>query len=199
MKEHNVNNLDNFIGGWYSDDTKLCDEIIEYMKNSPNTFDGKIGGFPNNRGLILDPFQKISKELLLNENPDMLFKYQEQLRLVVNEYIEKYPFCNMYNAFTDREETKIQYYPPYGGFFSWHTERGTDEKPICTRHLVFMTYLNDVIEAGETEFYHQQIKVKPEKGLTLIWPADWTFTHRGIPSPHEKYIVTGWLNFDSQL
>ena len=45
----------------------------------------------------------------------------------------------------------------------------------------------------------KKIKVKPEKGLTLIWPADWTFTHRGIPSPQEQYIVTGWLSFDSKI
>jgi len=32
--------------------------------------------------------------------------------------------------------------------------------------------------------------------LTLIWPTDWTFTHRGVPSlTEEKYIVTGWFNF----
>ena len=59
-----------------------------------------------------------------------------------------------------------------------------------------MTYLNDVNDAGETEFLHQNIKIKPEKGLTIIWGADWTFTHRGIPSPtEEKTIVTGWLSF----
>jgi hypothetical protein len=35
--------------------------------------------------------------------------------------------------------------------------------------------------------------VSPKKGLTLIWPADWTFTHRGVPSPtQEKIITTGW-------
>ena len=29
--------------------------------------------------------------------------------------------------------------------------------------------------------------------MTLIWPADWTFTHRGVPSPtQEKIITTGW-------
>jgi hypothetical protein len=59
-----------------------------------------------------------------------------------------------------------------------------------------MTYLNDVTDAGETEFFYQKIKMKPEKGLTLIWPADWTFTHRGIASPtQEKTIITGWFNF----
>ena len=61
-----------------------------------------------------------------------------------------------------------------------------------------MTYLNDVTHKGETEFFHQKIKIKPEKGLTLIWPTDWTFTHRGIPSPtEEKYIVTGWFEYSN--
>jgi tryptophan synthase alpha subunit len=68
--------------------------------------------------------------------------------------------------------------------------------PACDRHLVFMTYLNDITDQGETEFYYQQLKVKPEKGLTLMWGVDWTFTHRGIVSPtQEKYITTGWLSF----
>jgi len=29
----------------------------------------------------------------------------------------------------------------------------------------------------------------------LIWPADWTHTHRGIVAPNEeKIIATGWLH-----
>ena len=36
----------------------------------------------------------------------------------------------------------------------------------------------------------------PRKGLTLIWPADWTHLHRGVVSPsEEKYIITGWFDF----
>ena len=59
-----------------------------------------------------------------------------------------------------------------------------------------MTYLNDVIDGGETEWYYQNIKIKPERGLTVIWPSDWTFTHRGNTSPTQtKYIATGWFNF----
>jgi hypothetical protein len=59
-----------------------------------------------------------------------------------------------------------------------------------------MTYLNDVTDGGETEFFYQKLKIKPEKGLTLIWPSDWPWTHRGIPSHTEdKYITTGWVHF----
>ena len=59
-----------------------------------------------------------------------------------------------------------------------------------------MTYLNDVTDGGETEFYHQQLKIKAERGKTLIWPVDWTYTHRGVVSnTQEKYIITGWYDF----
>ena len=59
-----------------------------------------------------------------------------------------------------------------------------------------MTYLNDVTDKGETEFKHYNHKVKPKAGLTLIWPVDWTHTHKGnICLNEEKMIITGWFNF----
>ncbi len=63
-----------------------------------------------------------------------------------------------------------------------------------------MTYLNDVEDGGGTEFYHQNLIVKPRKGKTLIWPADWTHTHRGVTSPtQEKYVITGWFNYQTDV
>ena len=62
--------------------------------------------------------------------------------------------------------------------------------------MAFMTYLNTVNKDGETEWFHQKIKIKPEKGLTLIWPSDWTHVHRGIVAKEEtKYIATGWFSY----
>ena len=63
------------------------------------------------------------------------------------------------------------------------------------RVLAFMTYLNTVEEAG-TEFKFQNFKATAKKGKTLIWPTDFTHTHRGVISlSKEKYIITGWLSF----
>lgn len=56
-----------------------------------------------------------------------------------------------------------------------------------------MTYLNDIEEGGETEFYWQNIKMKPKKGLTVLWPSDFTHRHRGLPCDVEKWITTGWF------
>ena len=59
-----------------------------------------------------------------------------------------------------------------------------------------MMYLNDIDDEGGTEFFYQKRKVKPKKGRIVIWPADWTHTHRGVTSmTQEKYIVTGWYSF----
>mgnify|MGYP001263064284 FL=1 len=60
-----------------------------------------------------------------------------------------------------------------------------------------MTYLNSITEkGGETEFMYQNVKIKPEKGLTLIWPASWQHTHRGNRcQKQEKYIITGWYSY----
>ena len=66
------------------------------------------------------------------------------------------------------------------------------------RLFAWMTYLNDVNEedGGTTDFDYYKIKVKPEKGKTLIWPAEWTHAHYGsILKSGEKFIITGWIDF----
>jgi hypothetical protein len=90
----------------------------------------------------------------------------------------------------------LQYYEPNQGFKEWHYEN-TGSLNSFHRHLVFMTYLNDV-ENGGTEFQdYPNIQDHAEQGLTLIWPAGWTHTHRGIISnKSEKYILTGWYSFE---
>ena len=72
--------------------------------------------------------------------------------------------------------------------------RSADAEMNWRRSLVFMTYLNDV-EDGGTEFLYQNLTIPAKKGLTLIWPAFFTHTHKGqISKTKEKYIVTGWFN-----
>lgn len=87
----------------------------------------------------------------------------------------------------------MQRYNPKEGFFKYHCERASFG--YLDRVLVWMVYLNDVADGGETEFYFQHHFETPEQGKLLIWPADWTHTHRGMTSFSEtKYILTGWFN-----
>jgi prolyl 4-hydroxylase len=192
MIEHKINKLNNFIMGWYPNDVSICDELIDFHK----TYDNKVYGTIGNG--LLDKTIKDSIDVpLLIETP-MWTKYLVHfLQPMTDLYIKKYPECNIHGSWTCKEQINIQHYKPNGGFFHWHCERGAGTFPIVSRHLVFMTYLNDVTDGGETEFYYQKIKIKPQKGLTLLWGSDWTFLHRGIPSPsQEKLIATGWYSYN---
>ena len=57
-----------------------------------------------------------------------------------------------------------------------------------------MTFLTDNPDGG-TEFIYQDKYIPAEKGKTLIWPSDWTHTHRGkVDTTKEKMIITGWID-----
>ena len=89
----------------------------------------------------------------------------------------------------------MQHYEKGGGFKKWHTERINSLPGSVYRHLVFMTYLNDVPDGG-TEWYHQDLYIPAKKGYTVVWPADWTHFHRGrVSETSEKKIITGWLSY----
>ena len=180
-----------FVRGQYID-INLCDKIIKFFeKHSDLHLPGASGGGVNEE-------VKKSSDIDISQTP-YANEYFYELQNVLEMYMEEYPWANKLSPFTILEGTNIQRYLPGEGFYNWHCEREGVVPLIQDRHLVFMTYLNDVEDAGETEFFHQQFKVKPSKGLTIIWPADWTFIHRGITSPTEtKYIVTGWFNFTTK-
>jgi hypothetical protein len=184
---------DNFILEKYIADLDLCDKIIDTFNASPYKEIGQTGRGVNPKVKDSTDVSILPHEIA--EYPSIQM-YIDQLQTVCEAYIKKYPMSNEQDPWTLIEPLNIQYYKPAQGYHAWHTERTTYKEPENCRHLVFMTYLNDVNDQGETEFYHQKIKVKPRKGLTLIWPADWTHTHRGIASPTEdKYIITGWFSF----
>ena len=66
----------------------------------------------------------------------------------------------------------------------------------ANRFLVFLWYLNDVTEGGETEFLNLGIKVAPRTGRLLMFPPYWMFQHAGLPPlSNDKYIVSTYLLF----
>jgi prolyl 4-hydroxylase len=181
MREHPINQQNNFIMGWYADDLSFVDELINFHNNSDDKTNGT---FPSHVKESTD-----STIFLHNETT-----YWKHLNQCWVEYSKKYPGAFHNCGLKMLQGALIQHYPIGGGFKAWHAERGEDTQPNVSRHLVFMTYLNDVPDGG-TEFMYQDLKVTAEKGLTIIWPADWTFTHRGeVSHTMEKWIITGWVN-----
>ena len=189
MKPHPVNKKPYFICGWYIA-KKVCSNLIEYFENSPNKRPGIVIEGVNKK-------QKLSTDVSIypaNHDKEILSYYKE-LGKVLKEYKKKYKYCDTYQKKWGIIECwNLQKYKPEEGYFKRHFER-TGGLTV-DRHLTFMTYLNDIKDGGETEFYYQKLKIKPETGLTLIWGTDWTTTHRGITSKTEtKYIATGWYSY----
>ena len=64
------------------------------------------------------------------------------------------------------------------------------------RYMVFLWYLNDVAEGGETEFPDLGIKIQARTGRLLMFPPYWMFQHAGLPPrSNDKYIVSTYLMF----
>lgn len=187
---------DGFIGAWHLDNVAVCDDLVGLYLASPHKI---TGAFVDRAGRnVVETEKKDSTEVALQPNAaePALRTYLVELQRVVEKYIAAYPYCNSFAPWTIVERINIQHYRPGGGYKVFHTERISATPPSANRHLVFMTYLNDVHDGGGTEFFHQKQIVAARKGLTLIWPADWTHTHCGIVSPtEEKYVITGWFSY----
>ena len=77
-----------------------------------------------------------------------------------------------------------------GEYFHWHS----DELIMGTwyRGISYIIYLNDIHHDGYTEFYDGTI-IQPKQGHVMMFPATWTYVHRGVPPVDEtKYICVGW-------
>lgn len=86
-----------------------------------------------------------------------------------------------------------RYLPETGDGFQLHFD---SINAVAQRYLVFLWYLNDVAEGGETEFPDLQVKVRPRAGRLLMFPPYWMFQHAGLPPRSgEKYILSTYLLF----
>ena len=184
---------ESFIGGWYMPE-KLCDDIVDYFHTHGHKVQmGKVTSYGKHE---IVPDCKESNELKI-EIPDNTFPFRDYklcLQEVMNYYQKKYKELAEYETIELVDSYQIQYYKPGQGFKLWHCERAC--KRFQYRVLVFMTYLNDVDDGG-TDFKYQNLTSPAKKGLTLIWPSDFTHTHKGqISHTKEKYIVTGWVGFN---
>lgn len=191
--------FNNFVGVFenaYSDE--YCDRIVTYYNNMT------AAGFGEDR-------MKQDSALNIKKDDVAVFANGERQIMEVpllgftKEFNEKfwaefYPaYAQKYAILTEYDNHsvysyKIQKTSIGGGYHIWHSEDSA--RSVCGRVLVWMLYLNDVDEGGETEFLYYPMRVKAKKGRLIIWPAGFTHTHRGNPPiSNEKYVVTGWVEF----
>ena len=131
---------------------------------------------------------------LYNMSPSMNGNPAQHLNEVLFDCLEEYTkvFGHLKTVPFYSLTQKVQKTPAGGGYHVWHDENSGLNH--CARCLVWMFYLNDDYEGGETEFLYYKRRVQPERGKLLIWPAGMTHAHRGgLVLEGTKYVVTGWF------
>ena len=195
MKEHEFP-YESFIGGWYIPET-ICNNMVDYFnekKRNNVTSPGEVT-YSGNIGVVKEIIESEDLEIHPNNGETPFKEYRDYLQKSLNKYVQKYTMLNKVSHFNLNVGYNIQYYKKGGGYKDYHCERG-GYKSTIKRIVVFMTYLNDVDDGG-TEFYYQKIISPAKKGLTVLFPSDWTHTHRSqVSHTKEKYIATGWFDFD---
>jgi len=184
----------NFIGSWEMEAT-ICDQIINYYdKHKEKSKQGISGSgiinleVKDRKDISISP-----RELNLPGN-EIFNKYFATLFEFYKDYNDQWPFLASMVKKIEIGSFNIGKYIAGQHFQKVHTERSSLGN--LHRLFAFMTYLNDVKDGGSTYFTHYDLDIKPVKGLTLIWPAEWTHAHKGnIINSGSKYIITGWLCF----
>ena len=172
---------------------ELCKEIIDRFEKGGC---GSQGVFAD--GTVNEDIKKTFDLNIshLDEWKDLDKKLYEILSVELDEYMKSTMVADMVYFPVDIADSgyQIQKYNQMSGFYNWHV----DDTPLQKRYIVYMWYLNDVEEGGETEF--RDFKIKPERGKLVMFPATWEWPHRAnAPITSAKYICTGWIVKNSEI
>ena len=184
----------NFIGCWQIEKSLICEDMINFFEDNQKL------QAPGATGSGVVPSQKKTTDIVIKPNDlsdpkyELFKEYFTLLQEFFLDYKEQWPFLNTFLHKIHIGSFNLQRYFPGDHFSNLHSERTHLSK--LHRVFAFMTYLNDVEEGGATDFHYYGLKIKPEKGKTLIWPAEWTHAHTGsVLEGGKKYIITGWIDF----
>ena len=194
LQENNLN--PNFIGSWMMEPTSVCDRLMDYFESHQGKQKKGTSGAGMNLGYKNSTDISVSPNEISLPGNEVFEEYFKSLFDCHKDYITQWPFLEVFAKNIEIGRFNLQRYQSGEHFSLLHTERSS----LSTLHRLFawMTYLNDVdVEnGGSTSFSHYGVEVQPRKGLTLIWPAEWTHAHRGkVVQEGSKYIITGWMHF----
>lgn len=190
--------MEDFIGRFFIEDTSVCDQAIEWFElNKHLARSGRVNNSDGQDGVEKNVKESLDITAYLEDYYQINSCFVTLLDFLwkcVQDYIHQFSELEATNFQLIEPINFQKYVPPTGGFKSFHCERGSKAK--SNRCLVWMIYLNNVMDDGGTEFKYYKHIENAEKGKLLLWPPDFTHTHRGIVSKtEEKYILTGWYSF----
>lgn len=120
--------------------------------------------------------------------------FREQVTHHLGLYNERLSLTMPIPLRTRLENLRIKHYSvDAGDRFQPHF----DAMDYCAnRYMVFLWYLNDVDEGGETQFCDLGVRITARRGRLLMFPPYWMFQHSGLPPrSNDKYMISTYLLF----
>lgn len=75
-----------------------------------------------------------------------------------------------------------------------HYKAHADGETATGRSISAICYLNDNYDGGEIEFVNFGIKIKPEKGMLILFPSNYAYKHIAHPvTDGIKYAIVTWI------
>ena len=162
-------------------------EWFEILDESKQLVHTKLEGHREFDEVNLNDFREQSLKMQLDvykRFDDIFEKYKQDVKVHEKALPEKSAW----------EEIRIKRYRTGVGNFLDHVDVG--DSISARRFLVFFVYLNNVDFGGETEFPDLDLTISPECGTILVFPATWTFLHRGnVPISNDKYILGSYKHY----
>lgn len=171
-------------------DEELCRCVIDLFDGDKGKWRGKIGGTGN---VFYEDESKMSWDLeILNVGAwaDVFQRIHPKIEACISDYLSRSPILRSFSL--QATGYKIQMYPKNEGHFRWHAD--SVGKNAGDRVVAMVLYLNTVKKGGETEFFHQGLKISPKAGYLVLFPAGWNYMHCGhAPESSDKYIISTFI------
>jgi hypothetical protein len=176
-----------FITLYQALDAAQCRTVIEHFDRDERKSQGQV----YRQGLVRSQEEAIksSRDLEILDDGEwrpVFRSIHPRIQACIQHYLSRSPILQSF----DLQVTgyKIQMYARGQGYFRWHAD--SIGRGVQSRLVAMILYLNDVADGGETEFFHQGIKVAPRAGHLLLFPAGWNYMHCGqVPVSSDKYII----------
>jgi len=182
MTENNIRIYDNAMS------PEDCKKIIELFETSKDQIQAFNTGRKEYSEIDIDKFEtpwSETKEKFISMMKTHMNKFMKDVKIQINDF----------PPIIDMENIRIKKYLPNDkDEFKIHVD--VLRSLLSKRFLVYILYLNDVEEGGETHLPKLNIKVKPKEGRLLMFPPFWTHPHAGLkPIKGTKYVIMSYLHY----
>lgn len=173
-------------------DEELCRSVVDFFDHD----DGK------SRGKIITGLEDVYQEKEIKSSWDLeildkgasqaIFRsIHPRIQACMSHYLSRSPVLQSFKL--QATGYKIQMYPKNEGYFRWHAD--SVGRNGGNRVVAMVLYLNDMEKGGETEFFHQRMKISPKAGHLVLFPTGWNYMHCGhVPESADKYIIQTFIS-----